>query len=63
MIEHFIYWAMQKIGYRKLYFDRGLYIGVNLSGYDMWSFHPSWEKGTYRERRQGYHFAGYGTDK
>lgn len=62
MIEYMVYQLMQKLGYRKLYFDLAFIRSIPLDGYSMWSYLPKWEKGTYREVSSGWKLAGYGVE-
>jgi hypothetical protein len=63
VIDYFIYWFMQTIGYRKIYFDWAFKRNIRLDQYECWSFDPWMKKGTYREQGEGFKFAGYGVDK
>lgn len=63
MLEAFIYWTLNALGYRKFYFDLALERNIQLTAYEAWMFRPKYEKGTYREIACGWKFCGYGTDK
>lgn len=64
MLEAFVYWFMNLIGYRYICFDAALARGIPLEGYSGWFYYRSWKKGTYREKSLGgsYKYMGYGVD-
>lgn len=65
MIEYIVYWLMNKIGYRRIYYDAAFSRGIQLESYSVWLFKPEWKKGTYRELNfvSGFEYCGYGVDK
>ena len=63
MIDALIYRVMQTLGYRKFYFDQAFIRGINLDSFECWRWQPNFKKGTYRERSEGWNYAGYGVDK
>lgn len=63
MLETFIYWALNVIGYRKFYYDLAFSRGINLTSFEAWIWRPKYGKGSYRETTYGWKFCGYGIDK
>lgn len=60
MIDHAIYFIMQTLGYRLFHYDMAFARNINLDSFTGWNWRPDLKKGTYRERRDGYKFCGYG---
>lgn len=63
MFEKYIYWLMQNIGYRKIYYDKAFLHSINLDSYESWVFSPKSKKGTYREIGSGWKYVGYGVNR
>ena len=63
MIEAFIYWFMQKLGYRKYYYDWAFAHDIRLTSYETWLWRPKQSPGTMRENRDRlWEYCGYGVD-
>ena len=60
VIEHFTYWFMQKMGYRRFYYEDAFIKDLH---HKTWLYSPWDRKGNYRSTDIGYVYFCYGITK